>query len=439
MPSTSNISRASDFMQSIGVNTHINWKEPGLSWNDFGVVQRSLAYLGATHVRDSVPVEGWSFPDFVTLAKAGIKFDLLATSPNLQTASDIARMAKLETTVPSSVAAIEGPNEYNWGPNALGGPAWIQTYGPELWNAVKGNPVLANKEVIAASLVTFGPAEVAEMGNVAAFSDSANWHTYFGQGDQPGRQLVTNNALARSSSPGEKLSITETGYYTAVDAMDWGGGGVTPAVQAILTVNILLDAYKQGVETTYIYELLDNIADPASTDIEGSFGLFLADGTPKPAATAVHNLTAILADKGAAAATFTPGTLNATVTGLPSTGSTMTLQKSSGAFDIVVWDEPDVWNQPTKSAINPGSKPVTVALGATYASVKVYDPLSGTTPVQTLTNVDKVELSLGSHPYIIEVPGTPGTSTPQPLPPPPTPTPTPGNTNTLVLKLSEDA
>ena len=45
---------------------------------------------------------------------------------------------------------------------------------------------------------------------------------------------------------------------------------------------------------------------------------------------------------------------------------------------------------------------VTVNLGATYQTVEVFDPLSGTAPVQTLSNVSSVSLGLTDHPLIIE-------------------------------------
>jgi hypothetical protein len=47
---------------------------------------------------------------------------------------------------------------------------------------------------------------------------------------------------------------------------------------------------------------------------------------------------------------------------------------------------------------------VTVQLGGAQASVKVYDATVGTDPVQTLTAVDSVKLTLTDHPFIIAIP-----------------------------------
>ena len=69
------------------------------------------------------------------------------------------------------------------------------------------------------------------------------------------------------------------------------------------------------------------------------------------------------------------------------------MQKSSGVYDLVVWNE-----RPSG-----GSNIVTVNLGANFPGVKVYDPTTGTAAVQTLANVNSVSLTLSDHPDIVEV------------------------------------
>jgi hypothetical protein len=407
--SVGSVHRAWNFGQSIGVNTHIDWQGSGSSYADVAVVEASLAYLGVTHVRDGIPFSTWTLPEYEAIAATGVKFDILVTAPDIDFATDLAQINQLAAAIPGSVASVEGANEFNLngytyaGVSSLNNPAWAQLFGPALYAAVKADPSLAGVSVVAACMANASTADLQKEGNLDSFVDSSNWHVYYGNGDQPGVSLASAIAAAESTAPGKPVTITETGYYTAVDAMDWGGGGVTPAVQAILTVNDLLDAFKDGVQTTYLYELLDNIANPSSTDLEDSFGLFYADGTPKPAATAIHDLTTILADTGANAATFQTATLNATITGLPATGNDMVFEKSNGAYDIVVWNEPTVWNETTMSEVTPTATPITVNLGAKYGLVEVFDPLVGSAPIQTLTNVSSVQLGLAADPYIIEI------------------------------------
>ncbi len=403
------ITRVWSFTQSIGVNTHIDWQNPGSSYANVTVVEASLAYLGVTHVRDGVPYGGWTLPEYETIATTGVTFDIIVSTPNIDITSDLADLDALAQAVPGSVASIEGANEFNQntdtydGVSSLNDPAWAQLFGPALYAAVKADPSLAGVSVIAASMANATTADLQQEGNLDSFVDSSNWHVYYGNGNQPGANLASAIAQAESTAPGKPVTITETGYYTAVDAMDWGGGGVTPAVQAILTVNALLDAFKDGAQTTYLYELLDNIANPSSTDLDDSFGLFYANGTPKPAATAIHDLTTILADTGSNAATFQTGTLAATITGLPTTGNDMVFEKSSGAYDIVVWNEPTVWNETTQSEVTPTATPITVNLGVTYGYVRVFDPLVASTPIEAFSNVSTIQLSLGTDPFIIEI------------------------------------
>lgn len=431
--------RTWNFSQSIGVNTHISWQDVA-GYANPSVVEQSIAYLGAARVRDGIPYTGWTLPDYIAIAKTGVRFDILASGPTINIANDIAQAASLMQAVPGSVVAMEGANEFNTGSysfngaNSTGNPAWAQQYGPALYSAVKANSTLSGVQVIAASMANAGTAEIQKQGNLSSFVDSANWHTYYGSGNQPAQNLAASVAAAQSTAPGKPVTITETGYYTAVDAMDWGGGGVTPKLQAVLTVNALLDAFKNGVATTYLYELMDNVAKPSSTALEDSFGLFLADGTPKPAATAIHNLTTLLADPGTRASTFQTATLSASITGLPSTGSSLTLEKSDGTYELVVWNEPKVWDQPTRSAVAPAAVPVSVDLGGIYQTVRLYDPLAGTAPQQTLSNVGTVSLSLTTDPVIIEV--APNTAAPIATPAPVT---IGSGPDTLALSVSEDA
>jgi hypothetical protein len=147
-------------------------------------------------------------------------------------------------------------------------------------------------------------------------------------------------------------------------------------------LNLYLSAYKRGWAYTFIYMLRD---DPA----QGFWGLFDVGYQPKTSGTYLHNLTTILAD-GASAA---PGLLDYSVANEPSTVHDLLMQKSSGPFELIVWDE-----RPTG-----GSDAVTVNLGLVRRVVKIFDPTIGTQPTQTLANVGSVTITLGDHPIVVEV------------------------------------
>jgi Ca2+-binding RTX toxin-like protein len=138
-------------------------------------------------------------------------------------------------------------------------------------------------------------------------------------------------------------------------------------------------------------------------DHEQHFGLFNNDGSPKEAAVGLHDLTTILADTGATAASFTAGTLAYTITNLPSSGNSLLLQKSNGSFDLAIWAEPEIWNLTTLQEITVAATPVTLSLGQMAGTVEVYDPLSGTAPIASYTDVSQITLGITDHPLIVEI------------------------------------
>jgi len=175
---------------------------------------------------------------------------------------------------------------------------------------------------------------------------------------------------------------TETGWYTV--ALGTGQAyPITETQQGKLFLNLYLAAYKRGWSATFIYMLHDD-------SVQGYWGLYHTDWSPKLSATYLHNMTTILADT----VSFTPGSLNYSIPSQPATVHDLLIQKSDGKFMLAVWNE--------RAS---GSDAITVNLGATFATVKVYDPTVGTAVTQTLNNVSSVPLTLSDHPVIIEVSG----------------------------------
>jgi hypothetical protein len=169
---------------------------------------------------------------------------------------------------------------------------------------------------------------------------------------------------------------TETGW----DSVSNPGGEV---VQGKVVVNTYLAQYARGWTYTFVYEIADGEGGG------GNQGLFHGDWSPKPAATYIHNLTSILADTG----TFTsPHSLSYTIANAPVTVHDLLMQKSSDAFELLVWGERVQ-----------GSNNVVVNFGSPHAAVNVYDVTSGTKPVQTFANVSSVPLTLSDHAMVVEV------------------------------------
>ncbi|MBY2918281.1 calcium-binding protein [Rhizobium leguminosarum] len=398
--------RINDIIRSFGIDTHIDYTDG--KYSNVGEVVKALNYLGLDTVRDHAPNSA-SDPNGQThlgdAAEAGVQF-VFSAQREVDPATVAQRLHSFVQAHPGSVVGIEGPNEVNNWPvsyHGLSGQAAAVAYQKDLSADVNADPLLKNIPVLGFTGYT-----------VASASDYTTIHTYAKDGDQPYSWLSRESGVQRAADPGKPLAITETGYHTSLTA-DTNGGweGVSEATQAKLLLNTLMDGAALGSKQTFIYELLDAYSDPQGTNQEKHFGLFHLDYSAKPAATAIHNLTEILADDGAAKASFSAGTLDYSIDGLPSSARSLLTEKSDGSYQIIVWNEPDIWSQSSDTAIQATTTAVKVNLGASFGSVKVFDPVTGTTAVKSLSNVSSLTLDVVDHPVIIEVAGT-GASTPPP-------------------------
>jgi hypothetical protein len=79
------------------------------------------------------------------------------------------------------------------------------------------------------------------------------------------------------------------------------------------------------------------------------------------------------------------------------------MQKADGSFMLALWNEIDVWNEASRTNAPGAAVPVTLSIGQGVDSVKVYDPLTGTAPIQTSGSAQSIKISLPDHPIIIEI------------------------------------
>jgi trimeric autotransporter adhesin len=396
---------ASSFVGSIGVNTHAGYAWD--SYNNLALMVDDLKYLGVTTLRDSLAANPAAQPVLDGLANAGFKFDFIVPS-NIPAAGSaglqqyLASVDSFEATHPGGIVALEGLNEANVQPFSYNGSSSIAAAGQfqqAYYTAIKGDAGLANIPVYDLTIGYNDLSGYSQLGNLSASTDFINSHAYASTETTPQAALAASLSAASSVASGKPVVITETGYTTQSNTPFLGAD---QSVQAKSILNTLVDAYKDGVSTTYLYELLDHPSTGAANDPQTQFGLFNADGTPKLAATAIHNLTTILSDNGTGG--HTPTTpLGYSITGLPSTGSSMVLGKSNGAYDLVVWAEPKIWNDTTDKEVTAPTESVTVNLGGVHQTVSVYDPLSGTTAIATYTNVSQIVIPVSDHPVIIEI------------------------------------
>ena len=361
------------------------------------LIEHEMLFLGVDRMRTVTPAVNANA--YISLGEIGIKFDLIINNTALNFGQTLASQLALADSIAPYVASIEGPNEVDALPvtyDGLTGAQAADALQRDLYTDVHSDPALTGVAVLPFSLTS--SASVSTYGDQSAYAGYGNLHAYGSFGVPSDWWMYY--ALADTTTPSRQTIITETGYSTYN-----GASGVNQDVQAKYLVNTLLEAFESGVAQTYLYQLMDpnSSSDPTDTNQEDHWGLFNSDGTPKLAATAIHNLTTLLADNSATASSFTPGSLNYSLSGLPSASFSELLQKSNGKFDLAVWQEPVLWNPTTQTEYTITPSTVTLSLAGVVYQVQVFDPLVGTAPIATYSYVNSVTLSLGSDALIVEI------------------------------------
>jgi hypothetical protein len=411
---------AADFLNSIGTQSAISVRGENL--------QKTLdcaRYLGIRWLRGGiegdVPIQ-----QFIDLHnQAGLRFSwgLGSGGANLPKLIETAR----QVAAGGALLAFEGPNEpNNWGityDGQAGGRnlSWapVAKLMSDLYKAVKSDPVLKNYPVwsitengaetdnVGLQFLTIPPGADTVMPPGTKYADYANVHNYVYHPNAPG---LEDNKTWKASDPGPACKVDGLyGEYGVTWARHYPGyseaalaklprvttetgltidGPITEEIHGLNLLSLYLDQFKRGWSYTAVYLLRDRVDEGGNQ----KFGFYRPDYTPRKAAVYLHNLTTVLADRGAVSH---PGKLNYAIPEEPETVHDMLLQKSDGTFALIVWDEQ-----------LQGTSRVTVQLGGTVAAVRVYDPTIGTTPVQTHSKTSSLTLTLSDHPMVIMIPAS---------------------------------
>jgi hypothetical protein len=324
-----------------------------------------------------------------------------------------------------ALLAFEGNNEpNNWGVTYQGEkgggrePSWmaVAKLQRDLYQAVKRDPVLAKYPVwsisepgaqrdnVGLQFLTIPPGAQTLMPDGTKYADYANVHNYIYHPHSP---YLADNKTWDAADPTAASKVDGLfGNFGVTWARRFRGytqeqldtlprvttesganieGPVTEEIHGLNLMNLYLAQFKRGYAYTSVYLLRDR------TDEDGnqSFGFYRADYSPRKAAIYLHNLMTILADNDTLAK---PGHLDFAIVNQPETVHELLLQHSEGTFQLIVWDER-----------LRGQHRVTVQLGVTPASARIYDPTIGIEPVRTPTNVSSFELALSDHPIVIAI------------------------------------
>ncbi len=389
--------RCADFLESIGVNTHIGYADS--QYNDAATILTALRYLGVKHVRDNAVNESAqkAADRYRALAAAGVSFCLF-WGPKRDMGEVIGQMAKLEAAHPGAIQALEGPNEIKPAFAYAGttGNAAARAFMRDMRAAAGANPHLRDKPLV--SFTSYAPVETD--------CDFANDHPYPKAGRQPEstvRSARDRYVGAGGVMPGKAMVFTEFGYHTLVGQPVkpnfWQG--VDPRTHAILLVNGLLDCAALNITRTYIYQLLDAHPDAGPMpNQENHFGLFALDGSPKPAATALKMLFARLGDKGSHAHDFALAPSPAQVDAATPM-SCLPLQDSGNRHFFVFWNESPIWSKEAAAAvaIEPGVATLSLKRAAPIKTFGVFEAA----PSRDFGVTQRIVVNVGAEPVIVQV------------------------------------
>lgn len=386
---------AFSFVDSIGVNTHLNVAN-SVYENRYSEVRSKLAALGVRHIRD-----GGSIDKMKDLAKLGIKTTFILNpidgsipnksywgNPNSIPINTL--VGKVGNKV---IDAVEISNEidlfytrgYYWHPkdttrinNDSNSPfywgKYVRALTQDTWAALKNNPATRNTLVFGPSLVQ--TESYSAVGDLTSSIDASNVHWYMagrnpetsGWGGPEGygsRQWQINYKL-RYQSPTKPFVATEGGYSNAVNQTKDSPPEVTTGRYL---PRLFFHAFQGGFKRFFMYDFIDDAPNPQRNDYEANFGLLRNDLSEKPAYTALKNIIGVLKD---GSGTFKTKPLAVSLKGKTANVQQCLLQKRDGTYYLATWLGVPSYDPTTGQSIAVSSRAVKLTLPNTIKSARVY-------------------------------------------------------------------
>lgn len=395
-----NARSADDFVDSIGVNTHLYYDGSVYYQKYSSLIKPKLSQLGVRHIRDGASRNLNGYMDRLReLETLGIR-TTLTCSPNDTTPQGAVSLVKeLGTKV---VEAVQGPNESNLG----GDSNWVnnlRSYQRQLYQAINADSVTKDVNVYGPSLS--GESAYNAIGDLSDSVDYGTMNNYY-SGRNPGiwgwgsdnyGSLQWNVRVAKRASVSKSIITTETGYHSLVNSNN-GNNGVPEDISAKYMPRLLLEQFNYGIPRTFIYELIDAYYDPNTVD--KNLGLLRNDGSERPVFGAIKNLIGLLKDPGTS---FTPGSLDYSLGGNTDNIHHTLLQKQNGKFYLILWQEVSGYDVNTKQVIKINSQKVSLTLNTAIAKATIYVPNDSPDSKYQQTYPKQLDVEVGDAPVVIEL------------------------------------
>jgi hypothetical protein len=390
--------RSYDFVNSVGVNTHLNYFD--CLYGNFPLVERELESVGIRHLRDGVHLQN---PDYnrsvygrwIELGKSGARFDAVVDPRSSLPPLTPPLLAEVDALAGQTIESFEGPNELdiskmdNWA-------VVDRSFQEQLFKSAREMPGVRPITVIGPSLAFVRNGS--SVGDLSDRVDEINLHPY-PAGKMPSIVFPEQTDVAKMMSSSKPIVFTETGYHNAVnDHHDQPA--VSEAAAAKYVPRLFLEDFVRGIQRTYLYEFMDEKADPELGDNQQHWGLIRADGSEKPAFTALKNLIAELQDLN------TPAPAQQLSWSINSSNSSvhhLLLQKANGNLDLVLWQEVPSYDYRKQVDVRNTSESAVLTLGQKARNVTLFEPSVQAKPLQSYTEVVKVPLEIPDSPLVVEI------------------------------------
>ncbi len=405
--------RATSFVDSIGVNTHVNYDDT--PYGDFeGLLKPSLLYLGVRHIRDGLADDDFMLNPYRDLLSYGIRVTGLVPYET-ESMEVLITMIKTQRDI---LEAVEGPNETDiftqFSYRGQGFPEGTIAFMKDFYPAIKNDSRLRSLPVLQTTLA-FPGFEIGDsiradvLGDLSAYADYGNSHNYFSFGEVPSSRIKDDHLPLNSRiTPGKPMMSSEGGYYLGEGdgyKGTWEDGLSAPFSEDVhgrYMLRYVLEQYRLGYQRSFIYELLD-------ID-ESQWGLFRADGTPRPAAYGLRSTLKLLGEgswdntaKRWVVPSFTPGSLNYSLSGAPASVHSLLLQKSNGKFYLILWNEVKNWDSVRGKPVFPVNVSGTLKINQAVRQLRTFLPLTSGTAATATVDLNTLELSIPDQPLMIEI------------------------------------
>jgi len=375
---------ADRFVDSIGINTHLDSSQ--------AYDQTAFGALGVRHFREGAMPGTLGFTYLHSLFLTyGIRGNMICDDSNIPPSQYQAAMTN------ACYESIEGLNEPDqFGPRSYQGltDSWgDQTYAAtiayqnDLYHAMKYSDLTKTKPVLSPAMGYTG----CSSGLRGALFDNTALHWY--DGSSATCCHLDSSALPGSmllQTPGSTVPpffLTETGWTTPLNAP--GTTPISDLAGSKYIPRVLAEAFARSITRSYLFEMID-------TPGVYSYGLLQSDSnfTRKPAYTKLQNLIQLLKEGvwNASNQTWTYPTvaqeiLDYTLSDPSGNVHHLLLQKSTGEYYLLLWQEVNSFNPITHADVT--NQPVTVTLGfnTPIATASLY-ALTSMAPTATYTGAN---------------------------------------------------